>query len=168
MHISVVVNFVLMAANNEAELVHMVATAVTINDRPCAVRYPRGDGVGVTMPEAGIPLEIGKGRVIRQGNTVALLSLGTRLAECIKAAETLAAHGISATVADARFAEPLIAKAFLPLAREHELLVTIEEGAVGGSSAQVMQMLSDAGALDRSGFKIRKVRDIAGRLHRSR
>ena len=150
-------HFVIMAAADEAELVHMVATAATIDDRPCAVRYPRGDGVGVTMPEAGIPLEIGKGRIITQGSTVALLSLGTRLAECIKAAEMLAAQGISATVADARFAKPLDRDLILQLAREHELLITIEEGAIGGFAAQVMQLLSDAGALERPGFKIRSM-----------
>ena len=150
-------HFVIMAAADEAELVHMIATAATIDDRPCAVRYPRGDGVGVTMPEAGIPLEIGKGRIITQGSTVALLSLGTRLAECIKAAEMLAAQGISATVADARFAKPLDRDLILRLAREHELLITIEEGAIGGFAAQVMQLLSDAGALERPGFKIRSM-----------
>ena len=150
-------HFVIMAAADEAELVHMVATAATIDDRPCAVRYPRGDGVGVTMPEAGIPLEIGKGRIITQGSTVALLSLGTRLAECIKAAEMLAAQGISATVADARFAKPLDRDLILRLAREHELLITIEEGAIGGFAAQVMQLLSDAGALERPGFKVRSM-----------
>ena len=150
-------HFVLMAAADEAELVHMVATAVTIDDRPCAVRYPRGDGVGVTMPEEGVPLEIGKGRVITQGSTVALLSLGTRLAECIKAAETLAAHGISVTVADARFAKPLDRELILRLARGHELLITIEEGAIGGFGAHVMQLLSDTGAFERSGFKFRSM-----------
>jgi len=150
-------HFVIMAAADEAELVHMIATAATIDDRPCAVRYPRGDGVGVTMPEAGIPLEIGKGRIITQGSTVALLSLGTRLAECIKAAEMLAAQGISATIADARFAKPLDRDLILRLAREHELLITIEEGAIGGFAAQVMQLLSDAGALERPGFKIRSM-----------
>ena len=150
-------HFVIMAAADEAELVHMIATAATIDDRPCAVRYPRGDGVGVTMPEAGIPLEIGKGRIITQGSTVALLSLGTRLAECIKAAEMLAAQGISATVADARFAKPLDRDLILRLAREHELLITIEEGAIGGFAAQVMQLLSDAGALERPGFKVRSM-----------
>jgi 1-deoxy-D-xylulose-5-phosphate synthase len=149
--------FVIMAAADEAELVHMVATAVTINDRPSAVRYPRGDGVGVAMPEVGVPLEIGKGRIITQGSTVALLSLGTRLAECTKAAEMLAAHGISTTVADARFAKPLDRELILRLAREHELLITIEEGAIGGFSAQVMQLLSDAGALERQGFKVRSM-----------
>jgi 1-deoxy-D-xylulose-5-phosphate synthase len=135
----------------------MVATAVTLDDCPSAVRYPRGDGVGVVMPEVGLPLEIGKGRIITQGNTVALLSLGTRLAECIKAAETLAAHGISTTVADARFAKPLDRELILRLAREHELLITIEEGSIGGFGAQVMQLLSDAGALERSGFKVRSM-----------
>jgi 1-deoxy-D-xylulose-5-phosphate synthase len=150
-------NFVIMAAADEAELVHMVATAAAINDRPCALRYPRGDGVGVVMPEAGVPLEIGKGRIITQGNTVALLSLGTRLAECTKATETLAAHGISTTVADARFAKPLDRELILRLARGHELLITIEEGAVGGFGAQVMQLLSDTGALERPGFKVRSM-----------
>src|SRR6478609_3557118 len=149
--------FVIMAAADEAELVHMVATAATIDDRPCAVRYPRGDGVGVTMPEAGMPLEIGKGRIITQGSTVALLSLGARLAECIKAAEMLAAQGISATVADARFAKPLDRDLILRLAREHELLITVEEGAIGGFAAQVMQLLSDAGALERPGFEVRSM-----------
>lgn len=149
--------FVIMAAADEAELIHMVATAAAIDDCPSAIRYPRGDGVGVTMPEVGVPLEIGKGRIISQGNTVALLSLGTRLAECTKAAETLAAHGISTTVADARFAKPLDRELILRLAREHELLITIEEGAIGGFGSQVMQLLSDAGALERTGFKVRNM-----------
>ena len=149
--------FVIMAAADEAELVHMVATAAAIDDCPSAIRYPRGDGVGVAMPEVGVPLEIGKGRIISQGNTVALLSLGTRLGECTKAAETLTAHGISTTVADARFAKPIDRELILRLAREHELLITIEEGAIGGFGAQVMQLLSDAGALERSGFKVRNM-----------
>ena len=149
--------FVIMAAADEAELVHMVATAAAIDDRPSAVRYPRGDGVGVVMPEEGVPLEIGKGRIITQGNTVALLSLGTRLAECLKAAETLAAHGISTTVADARFAKPIDNELILQLAREHELLITIEEGAIGGFAAHVMQLLSELHALERPGFKVRSM-----------
>src|SRR5262249_9467789 len=149
--------FVIMAAADESELVHMVATAVTIDDCPSALRYPRGDGVGIVMPETGVPLKIGKGRIITQGNTVALLSLGTRLAECTKAAETLAAHGISTTVADARFAKPLDRELILRLAREHELLITIEEGAIGGFAAHVMQLLGDASALDRAGFKVRSM-----------
>ena len=146
--------FVLMAAADEAELVHMVATQVAIDDRPSALRYPRGDGVGVDMPEAGVPLEIGKGRIVREGTSVALLSLGTRLAECLKAAETLAAHGLSATVADARFAKPLDTDLVLRLAREHEVLITVEEGSVGGFAAQVLQALAEHGGLDR-GLKVR-------------
>ncbi len=149
--------FVIMAAADEAELVHMVATAATIDDRPSALRYPRGDGVGVEMPTAGVPLEIGRGRVITEGTTVALLSLGTRLGECTKAAEILAARGISTTVADARFAKPLDADLVLRLAREHELLVTVEEGAVGGFGAHVMQFLAESGALDRTHFKVRSM-----------
>ena len=149
--------FVIMAAADEAELVHMVATAVTIDDRPSALRYPRGDGVGIELPVAGVPLEIGRGRIITEGTTVALLSLGTRLAECTKAAEILAAHGISATVADARFAKPLDTDLVLRLAREHELLVTVEEGAIGGFGAHVMQFLAEVGALDRTNFKVRSM-----------
>jgi 1-deoxy-D-xylulose-5-phosphate synthase len=149
--------FVIMAAADETELVHMVATMAEINDRPSALRYPRGDGVGVEMPQAGVPLEIGRGRVISHGSTVALLSLGTRLAECIKAAETLSAHGISTTVADARFAKPLDESLILRLARQHELLITIEEAAIGGFGAHVMQLLAEQGALERPGFKMRSM-----------
>jgi 1-deoxy-D-xylulose-5-phosphate synthase len=146
--------FVLMAAADEAELVHMVATQAALDDAPSALRYPRGDGVGVDMPALGVPLEIGKGRIIREGTSVALLSLGTRLAECLKAAETLAAHGLSATVADARFAKPLDTGMLLRLAREHEVLITIEEGSTGGFGAQVLQALAEHGVLDR-GLKVR-------------
>jgi 1-deoxy-D-xylulose-5-phosphate synthase len=146
--------FVLMAAADEAELVHMVATQVAIDDRPSALRYPRGDGVGVTMPEFGVPLEIGKGRIIREGSKVALLSYGTRLSECSKAAEELAALGLSTTVADARFAKPLDVDLVLRLAAEHEVLVTIEEGAIGGFGARVLQTLADNGALE-NGLKVR-------------
>jgi len=146
--------FVLMAAADEADLVHMVATQVAIDDRPSALRYPRGDGVGVDMPEFGIPLEIGKGRVLREGSSIALLSYGTRLQECLKAADMLAAQGLSATVADARFAKPLDTDLVLRLAKEHEVLITIEEGAIGGFGAQVMQTLAESGALD-SGLKVR-------------
>jgi 1-deoxy-D-xylulose-5-phosphate synthase len=149
--------FVIMAAADEAELVHMVATAAQIDDRPSAIRYPRGDGVGVEMPAAGVPLEIGRGRVVKHGDTVALLSLGTRLAECLKAAETLEAHGISTTVADARFAKPLDESLTLRLARQHELLITVEEGAIGGFAAHIMQLLAEQGALERSGFKLRSM-----------
>ena len=146
--------FVLMAAADEAELVHMVATQVAIDDRPSALRYPRGDGIGVDMPEFGVPLEIGKGRIVREGTSVALLSLGTRLQECLKAADMLAAQGLSATVADARFAKPLDTDMTLRLAKEHEVLITVEEGAIGGFGAFVMQTLAENGALDR-GLKVR-------------
>jgi 1-deoxy-D-xylulose-5-phosphate synthase len=148
--------FVLMAAADEAELVHMVATAVAIDDRPSAFRYPRGDGVGVDMPEFGVPLEIGKGRIVREGSKVALLSLGTRLAECCKAADELAAFGLSTTVADARFAKPLDVDLILRLAREHEVLITVEEGSIGGFGSFVFQALAEHGALD-NGLKIRSM-----------
>jgi len=146
--------FVVMAAGDEAELVHMVATAVAIDDRPSAFRYPRGDGLGVAMPTEGKPLEIGKGRVLREGNKIALLSFGARLGECLKAADELGSFGLSATVADARFAKPLDTDLVLRLAREHEVLITIEEGAVGGFGSYVLQALSEHGLLDR-GLKVR-------------
>jgi 1-deoxy-D-xylulose-5-phosphate synthase len=149
-------NFILMAAADESDLVHMVATQVAINDRPSALRYPRGEGVGVDMPTEGKPLEIGKGRIIRQGSKIAILSLGTRLAESLKAAEELASYGLSTTVADARFAKPIDSDLLLRLANDHEVLITIEEGAIGGFAAQVYQTLSDNGALDR-GLKIRSM-----------
>jgi 1-deoxy-D-xylulose-5-phosphate synthase len=147
-------NFVLMAPSDEAELVHMVATAVAIDDRPSALRYPRGEGRGVPMPEEGKPLEIGKGRIVREGNKVAILSFGARLGECLKAADELSAHGLSTTVADARFAKPLDVDLLLRLAREHEVLLTIEEGSVGGFSSFVLQTLAEQGVLDR-GIKVR-------------
>jgi 1-deoxy-D-xylulose-5-phosphate synthase len=146
--------FVVMAAADEAELVHMVATAAAIDDRPSALRYPRGEGMGVPMPAEGKPLEIGKGRIVREGTKVALLSFGARLAECLKAADELAALGLSTTVADARFAKPLDTDLLLRLAREHEVLITIEEGAIGGFAAQVMQALAENGVLD-GGLKMR-------------
>jgi 1-deoxy-D-xylulose-5-phosphate synthase len=148
--------FVIMAAADEAELVHMVATAAAIDDRPSAFRYPRGDGVGVDMPEFGVPLEIGKGRIVREGTSVALLSLGTRLSECLLAAETLAAQGLTATVADARFAKPLDVDLVLRLAREHEVLITVEEGSIGGFGSYVLQTLAEHGALDH-GLKVRSM-----------
>jgi 1-deoxy-D-xylulose-5-phosphate synthase len=146
--------FVLMAAADEAELAHMVATSVAIDDRPSALRYPRGDGVGVDMPEIGRPLEIGKGRIIKEGTSVALLSYGTRLQECLLAAETLASHGLTTTVADARFAKPLDTNLVLRLAREHEVLITIEEGSIGGFGSYVVQALAEHAALD-GGAKVR-------------
>ncbi|MGZ3285699.1 MAG: 1-deoxy-D-xylulose-5-phosphate synthase [Xanthobacteraceae bacterium] len=146
--------FVIMAAADEADLVHMVATAVAIDDRPSALRYPRGEGMGVPMPAEGRPLEIGKGRILREGTKVALFSFGARLAECLKAADELAALGLSTTVADARFAKPLDTDLLLRLAREHEVLITIEEGSIGGFAAQVMHTLADNGVLD-GGLKVR-------------
>jgi 1-deoxy-D-xylulose-5-phosphate synthase len=145
---------VLMAAADEAELARMVATAAAIDDRPSAFRYPRGEGIGVAIPEILEPLEIGKGRIVREGTTVAILSLGTRLAEALKAADLLAARGLSTTVADARFAKPLDEDLVLRLARDHEALITVEEGAVGGFGAFVLHLLAREGALDR-GLKIR-------------
>lgn len=150
-------NFVIMAASDEAELVHMVATQVAINDRPSALRYPRGEGRGVEMPEIGIPLEIGKGRVIREGKKVALLSFGTRLAECEKAADELAAHGLSATIADARFMKPLDEELVLKLARDHEILITIEEGSIGGFGSHVMQYVLEQGMLDSGMLRMRSM-----------
>ena len=149
-------NFVLMAASDEAELVHMVATQVAINDRPSAVRYPRGEGRGVEMPEVGVALEIGKGRIVREGTKIALLSLGTRLAECEKAADELAALGLSTTIADARFMKPLDLDMVLKLAREHEVLLTIEEGSIGGFGSHVMQALAEHGMLD-GGLRMRSM-----------
>ena len=146
--------FVIMAAADEAELAHMIATAVEIDDRPSAFRYPRGDGVGVEIPEMAAPLEIGRGRILREGTAVALLSFGTRLQETLKAADLLAARGLSVTVADARFAKPLDEDLILRLAREHEALITIEEGSIGGFGAFELQMLAERGALDR-GLKVR-------------
>jgi len=146
--------FVVMAAADEAELVRMVATAARIDDGPSAFRYPRGEGIGVELPKPAEPLEIGKGRIMREGSTVALLSFGARLGECLEAADQLAAYGLPTTVADARFAKPLDEDLILQLAANHEVLVTIEEGAVGGFGAHVSQFLANAGKLDR-GLKLR-------------
>ncbi len=145
---------VVMAAGDEAELVHMVATARAYDDGPIALRYPRGEGVGVSLPEQGQLLEIGKGRIISEGSSVAVLSFGTRLAECIAAAEDLEARGLKTTVADARFAKPLDTDLITQLAHHHEVLITVEEGAIGGFASHVMQFLSLAGLLDH-GLKFR-------------
>tara|TARA_R110002110_G_scaffold79145_1_gene207037 strand:- start:11581 stop:13506 length:1926 start_codon:yes stop_codon:yes gene_type:complete len=153
-YLSCLPGFVVMAAADEAELKHMVATAVAIDDRPSALRYPRGEGVGVEMPAIGTPLEIGKGRILREGNKVAILSLGTRLAEALKAAEQLTALGLSTTVADARFAKPLDEEMIAKLAREHEVLITMEEGSIGGFGSHVLDFLARSGALDH-GLKVR-------------
>jgi 1-deoxy-D-xylulose-5-phosphate synthase len=148
--------FVIMAAADEAELRHMVATAVAIDDRPCAFRYPRGEGVGTELPDVGVPLEIGKGRVIRQGSVVAILSLGTRLQESLKAADQLAAMGLSTTVADARFARPLDSDLLRQLALNHEVVVTVEEGSSGGFGAIVLHYLAEHGHFP-SGLKVRSM-----------
>jgi 1-deoxy-D-xylulose-5-phosphate synthase len=147
-------NMTVMAAADEAELVHMVATAAAHNSGPIALRYPRGEGVGVDLPKQGEALPIGKGRVLREGSRIAILSLGTRLGEALKAAEELAARGLSTTVADARFAKPLDRELILRLAATHKLLITVEEGATGGFGAHVLALLSEAGALD-NGLKVR-------------
>jgi 1-deoxy-D-xylulose-5-phosphate synthase len=145
---------VIMAPSDEAELVHAVATSLAIDDGPSAFRYPRGEGVGVELPERGVPWAIGKGRVVREGSKVAILSLGTRLQECLKAADELAARGLSATVADARFAKPIDQDLIRQLARHHALLVTVEEGSIGGFSSQVLHFMAHDGLLD-NGLKVR-------------
>jgi 1-deoxy-D-xylulose-5-phosphate synthase len=149
-------DFVVMAAADEAELAHMVATAAAYDQGPIAFRFPRGEGNGVELPERGIPLEIGKGRMIKEGSKVALLSFGTRLAEVEKAAEKLTAKGIAPTIADARFAKPLDRDLILSLAQNHDAMITIEEGAIGGFGSHVSQLLADEGVFDR-GFKYRSM-----------
>jgi 1-deoxy-D-xylulose-5-phosphate synthase len=146
--------FVLMAPSDEAELVHAVATAVAIDDRPSALRYPRGDGIGVPLPSRGEVLPLGRGRVLREGNNIAILSLGPRLADALKAADELAARGLPATVVDARFAKPLDAALVEQLARHHQVLITIEEGSIGGFGSTVLQHLAWKGLLDH-GLKVR-------------
>ncbi|AWM87808.1 1-deoxy-D-xylulose-5-phosphate synthase [Microvirga sp. 17 mud 1-3] len=150
-------NMTIMAAADEAELVHMVATAAAHDGGPIAFRYPRGEGVGIDLPAEGRPLPIGKGRIVREGSRIAILSLGTRLSEALKAAEELESRGLSTTVADARFAKPLDEDMILRLAREHEVLITVEEGSIGGFGAFVLQLLADRGALDRGGLKVRSL-----------
>ena len=157
-------DFVVMAAADEAELVHMVATAVAIDDRPSAFRFPRGEGVGVELPERGVPLEIGRGRIVLEGQGVAILSFGARLAECLKAAEALGARGIRPTVADARFAKPLDRELILrPGARTTQALITIEEGSIGGFGSHVAQLLAEEGVFDR-GLEV-PLDGAAGQLH---
>jgi 1-deoxy-D-xylulose-5-phosphate synthase len=141
--------FVVMAPSDELELRHMVATQVMIDDRPSSVRYPRGEGVGIELPAKGTPLEIGKGRMVREGSKIALLSFGTRLGEALKAADDLAARGLPTTVADARFCKPLDEDLVRRLAANHEVLITIEDGAIGGFAAHVMQFMANAGLFDR-------------------
>jgi 1-deoxy-D-xylulose-5-phosphate synthase len=139
---------VVMAPADEAELVHMVATAVAYDEGPCALRYPRGEGVGLALPERGEVLALGKGRMLRQGSTVALLSLGTRLGDCLRAADDLIMRGLSVSVADARFVKPLDEALLFDLAANHEILITVEEGSIGGFGAHVMTALAHAGYLD--------------------
>ena len=153
-YLSCLPDFVIMAPSDEAELKNMVATAADIGDRPSALRYPRGDGYGVEMPAEGTPFEIGKGRIVREGSAVAVLSLGTRLQESLKAADKLAAMGLSTTVADARFAKPLDFDLIRQLARHHEVLVTVEEGSSGGFGSHVLEFLAREGLLDH-GLKVR-------------
>lgn len=147
-------NMVIMAPSDEAELKHMVATAVAYDEGPIAFRYPRGEGVGVDLPEFGEPLEIGRGRILREGSTVALVALGTRVKAALAAADMLESYGLSATVADARFMKPLDLDLLARLAREHEALITVEEGSAGGFGGHVLQALAEAGLLDR-GLKVR-------------
>ena len=143
-----------MAAADEGELMDMVATAAAIDDRPSAFRYPRGEGVGMELPARGTPLEIGKGRIVREGSKVAILSLGARLQECLQAADELGAYGLPTTVADARFAKPLDTAMIRKLAQTHEVLITIEEGSSGGFGAHVLEFLAGDGVLDQ-GLRIR-------------
>jgi len=155
-YLSTLPNFVVMAASDEAELVRMINTAVSINDRPTAFRYPRGNGLGVELPAINEILEIGKGKIVKEGKKVAILSFGGRLQECLKAAHKLDAKGISVTIADARFAKPLDQKLIMNLCLNHEVLITIEEGSIGGFGSHVFQMLSEKGIFDK-GLKIRSM-----------
>ncbi len=155
-YLSTLPNFVVMAASDEAELVKMINTSVEINDRPSAFRYPRGNGVGVQLPSIKDVLEIGKAKIIKEGKKVALLNFGTRLAECKKASEKLSLKGIECTIVDARFAKPLDEKLIMEIATNHEVLITIEEGSIGGFGSHVMQLLSDRGVFD-TGLKFRSM-----------
>jgi 1-deoxy-D-xylulose-5-phosphate synthase len=155
-YLSTLPNFIVMAASDEGELVRMVNTAVKINDRPCAFRYPRGNGVGVQLPNINETIEIGKGRLVRQGKQAAILCLGARLEECKKAAEILSARGIELTIIDARFAKPLDEKLIMEVATSHEVLITIEEGSIGGFGSHVAQLFSERGVFDK-GLKFRSM-----------
>jgi len=155
-YLSTLPNFVVMAASDEAELVKMINTSVEINDRPSAFRYPRGNGLGVQLPSIKEILEIGKAKIIKEGKKVALLNFGTRLEECNKASEKLSSKGINCTIIDARFAKPLDEKLIMEVATNHEVLITIEEGSIGGFGSHVMQLLSDRGVFD-TGLKFRSM-----------
>ena len=153
-YLSCLPGMVVMAPADEAELVHAVATATAIDDRPSAFRYPRGEGVGVALPERGVPWELGKGRLLREGNSIAIVSLGTRLADALRAADELAARGLPTTVVDARFAKPLDTALIEQIARHHEVVITVEEGAIGGFGSAVLHHLALKGLLD-GGVKLR-------------
>jgi 1-deoxy-D-xylulose-5-phosphate synthase len=155
-YLSTLPNFIVMAASDEAELVKMINTSVNINDRPSAFRYPRGNGVGIELPSIKKTLEIGKGRIIREGKKAAIINFGTRLDECKKASEKLLIKGIDCTIVDARFAKPLDEKLLMEVATNHEVLITIEEGSIGGFGSHVMQLLSNRGVFDR-GLKFRSM-----------
>jgi len=155
-YLSTLPNFVVMAASDEAELVRMINTSVSINDRPSAFRYPRGNGLGLNLPGINEILELGKGKIVKEGNKVAILSFGARLQECLKAANKLDAKGILTTVADARFAKPLDQKLIMDLCLNHDVLITIEEGSIGGFGSHVFQLLSERGIFDK-GLKIRSM-----------
>ncbi len=155
-YLSTLPNFIVMAASDEAELVKMINTSVNINDKPSAFRYPRGNGFGVELPDIKEVLKIGKGKVVKEGKKVALLNFGARLNECLKASSILDNKGISTTVVDARFAKPLDKKLIMDLSINHEVLITIEEGSIGGFGSHVMQLLSDRGIFDK-GLKIRSM-----------
>ncbi|MCI0736479.1 MAG: 1-deoxy-D-xylulose-5-phosphate synthase, partial [Beijerinckiaceae bacterium] len=157
-YLGILPGFVVMAAADEAELVHMVATAAAYDEGPVAFRYPRGEGAGVDLPQRGTVLEIGRGRILREGSKVAILSFGTRLTEALKAAEDLATYGVSATVADARFAKPLDQDLIFRLAASHEVLITIEEGSIGGFGSFVMHLLAGEGMFDGVGARCLKFR----------
>jgi 1-deoxy-D-xylulose-5-phosphate synthase len=155
-YLSTLPNFIVMAASDEAELVKMVNTAVKINNRPCAFRYPRGNGIGVELPNINEILEIGKGKIVRKGKQAAILCLGARLEECKKAAEILSSKGIELTLVDARFAKPLDEKLIMEVATTHEVVITIEEGSIGGFGSHVSQLLSERGVFDK-GLKFRSM-----------
>ena len=155
-YLSTLPNFVVMAASDEAELVKMINTSVNINNRPSAFRYPRGNGIGMEMPGISEILEIGKGRVIKEGNNIAILNFGARLEECKIASNILSKKGIEISIIDARFAKPLDEKLILEVATSHEIVITIEEGSIGGFGSHVMQLLSDRGVFDK-GLKFRSM-----------
>jgi 1-deoxy-D-xylulose-5-phosphate synthase len=155
-YLSTLPNFIVMAASDESELVKMINTSVHINDRPSAFRYPRGNGVGIKLPSINETIEIGKGRIIKEGKKVAILNFGTRLDECKKASELLSKKGIEVTIVDARFAKPLDEKLIMEIATNHEVLISIEEGSIGGFGSHVMQFLSDRGVFDK-GLKFRSM-----------